>query len=327
MSEIKTPTWRCLITVVCGLISVAGHAQVRDFPNRPIRVIVPSSSGGISDMVIRLIAPKLTEIMGQSVVVENRPGASTNIGTELTAHAAGDGYTLLINSLPLVVNPSLFSKLPFNVEKDLAPVSLIVAAPYVLVVHPSVPARTVNELIVLAKAKPGALHYSSGGNGTNLHIAAELFKNLSGIDINHVPYKGGGPALISVLGSETDLSFLSPVAVLPHISTGRLRALGITSSRRSPLLPELPTVAETGVAGFEFTAWVGVLAPAATPTRIVAMLNSYFLEALRSPSLIDHFAKEGIDIVASSPVQFGAQIKSDLVRWAKVVRQSGMRAD
>jgi tripartite-type tricarboxylate transporter receptor subunit TctC len=288
---------------------------------------VPVPPGGIVDVVVRVLGQKMTEVMGQSVVVDNRPGASTNIGTEIVARAPGDGYTLLSNSLPLVVNPSLFPKLPFDIEKDLTPVSLVASAPYVIAAHPSVPANSVKELIALAKTKPGMLKYASAGNGTNLHVAAELFKNLSGIDIAHVPYRGGGPALTAVLGGESDLSFLALVAVLPQLNAGRLRALAITSSERSPVKPDLPTVAEAGVPGYVFTSWVGILAPATTPGKIIAAINDYIVKAMRAPGVIERFAGEGADVIANSPAQFGAQIKSELVRWAKEVKENQLKAD
>ncbi len=314
-------------TLLAAALVFALPSGAQTYPSKPVRIIVPTSPGGLLDLVTRLLGQKMTELMGQSVVVENRPGASTNIGTEFVAHAPGDGYTLLSNTLPLVVNPSLFEKLPFNVEKDLVPVSLIVAAPYVLVVHPSVPAKSVKELIALAKARPGTLNYSSGGNGTNLHIAAELFKNQTGIAIVHVPYKGGGPALASVLGGETDLSFPSLGAVLPHVKAGRLRALAITSNTRTTLLPKLATVAESGFPGFAFTSWVGILAPATTPPNIVAALNGYVVKAMRAPGVADRLAGDGTDVIAGSPEQFGAHIRTELARWAKVVKESGMRSE
>ena len=226
-----------------------------------------------------------------------------------------------------MVNPSLFPKLPFDIEKDLAPVSLVASAPYVIAAHPSVPAKSVRELIAFAKAKPGMLKYASAGNGTNLHVAAELFKNLSGVDIVHVPYRGGGPALTAVLGGESDLGFLALVAVLPQMNAGRLRALAITSSARSPVKPDLPTVAEAGVPGYEFTSWVGILAPATTPARIVAAINDYIVKAMRAPGVTERFAGEGADVIANAPAQFGAQIKAELVRWAKVVKENQLKAD
>ena len=220
-------------------LSFPTAAQVRDFPVKPLRIIVPTAPGGIVDLVTRLLGQKLTELTGQIVIVENKAGASTNIGMEFVARAPADGYTLLSTSLPLVVNPSVFAKLPFNAEKDFAPVSLIAAGSYALVVHPSVPARSLRELVAAAKTHPGKLNYSSGGNGTNLHIAAELFRIQAGINIAHVPYRGAGPALAAVVGGEADLSFPSLGAALPQVNAGRLRALAVTGSERAPLLPNV----------------------------------------------------------------------------------------
>ena len=315
------------MAAACAFASATTCAQVKNFPLRPVRIVVPVPPGGLVDVVVRLLGQKMTEAMGQSVVIDNRAGASTNVGTEMVARAPGDGYTLLANSLPLVVNPSMFAKLPFDVEKDFAPVSLVAGAPYAIVVHPSVPAKSVKELITLARAKPGLLNYSSAGNGSNLHVAAELFKNMSGINIVHVPYKGGGPALTAILGGECDLSFLALVAVLPHINAGRVRALAITGSTRSAVVPAMPTVTEAGVPGYEFSSWVGILAPVSTPANIVATLNEYIVKAMRAADLNERFTKEGADVIASSPTQFGAHINAELTRWAKVVKESGMHAD
>lgn len=323
----KTKMWPYAVILCAAASIVAFPAAAQTYPSKPVRIIVPTSPGGIIDIVTRLLGQKMTEITGQIVVVENRAGASTNIGTEFVARAPGDGYTLLSTTLPLVVNPSLFTKLPFNVEKDLAPVSLVVAAPYVLAVHPSVPAKSVRELVAIANAKPGTLNYSSGGNGTNFHIAAELFKNQTGIKIVHVPYKGGGPALASLLAGETDLSFPSLGAALPHVNSGRLRALAITSAQRAALLPQLATVAESGFPGYAFTSWVGVLAPATTPPAVIAALNGHIVKAMRAPGMADRLAADGNDVVASTPEQFGALIKTELARWAKVVRDSGMKPE
>jgi tripartite-type tricarboxylate transporter receptor subunit TctC len=290
-------------------------------------MIVPSSPGGIIDIVTRLLGQKLTEVTGQIVVIENRAGASTNIGTEFVARAPADGYTLLSNTLPLVVNPSLFAKLPFNVERDFAPVSLVIAVPYVLVTHPSVPAKSLKELIAIAKARPGTLNYSSGGNGTNLHIAAELFANQSGLKFVHVPYKGGGPALAAVLAGETDLSFQSLGAALPQINSNRLRALAITSRQRAALLPQVATIAESGYPDYGFTSWVGVLAPAATPPAIIGVLNGHIVKAVRNPAVIERFAADGTEVVAGSPELFSALIKTEVARWANVVRASGIKPE
>jgi tripartite-type tricarboxylate transporter receptor subunit TctC len=324
---LKIRIWCGLVTAAFTLTCAVAGAQVKDFPSKPVRIVVPVPPGGIIDTITRPLAQKMSSVMGQSVVLDNRGGAGTNIGTEIAARATGDGYTLLSQSLALVVNPSLYRKLPFDVEADSAPVSLVAGTPYALIVRNSVPAKSVKELIALAKSRPGILKYSSGGNGSNLHVAAELFKNVTGTDIIHVPYAGGGPALISVLSGDSDLSFQSLVAVSQQINAGKVRALGITGSKRSALLPDLPTVAEAGVPGYEFTSWVGILAPAATPADIVAALNGYIVRAARAPEVVARFANEGAEIIASSPAEFRAYIKTELARWAKVVKASGMRAD
>jgi tripartite-type tricarboxylate transporter receptor subunit TctC len=314
------------IAMSANLLLIA-HAGAQGYPSRPIRMVIPNPPGGSLDIVARLVGPKMTEITGQSVIIDNRPGADTNIGTEFVARAPADGYTVLLNTVPLVVNPSLSSKLPFDVVRDFAPVSLIVSVPFVLVVHNSVPAKSVKELIALARKQPGKLTYASAGNGSNLHVAAELFKNLTGTNMLHVQYKGGGPALLAVLSGEVDLSYLNVAAVVPHLKAGKIRALGMTSTQRSSALPELPTIAESGVPGYEFTSWVGALVPAATPVTTVTELNELITRSVRSPDLSKRFADQGADIIAGSPAQFAAHIKAELARWAVVVKQSGMKAD
>jgi len=315
------------LLAACFVIAAAQQAQAQSFPTRAIRMIVPFPPGGSLDVVARPLALKMSELMGQPVVVDYRTGASGNIGTEITVRAPADGYTIMITTIPLVVNPSLYTKLPFDVARDLAPVSLLAASPFVLVVHPSVPAKSVKELIALARSRPGKLNYASAGNGTNLHVAAELFKNLTGTDIVHVPYKGGGPALAAILGGEADLSFLGVVPVVPYVKAGKMRALGITSTRRSPILPALPTIAESGVPGYEFASWYGVLAPAGTPASIITALNTAIVKAMHTSDLAERISREGADIIASSPAQFDAHIKAELVRWAKVVKAAGLHAD
>ncbi len=320
-----TGTLRCCIAAAWALACATAAAQT--YPAKPLRIIVPSSPGGIIDIVTRLVAQKMTEQMGQAVVVENRPGASTNIGTETVARAPADGYTVLSTTLTLVVNPSMFAKLPFNVEKDLAPVSLLVAAPYVIVVHPSVPARSIRELVALAKAHPGKLNYASGGNGTNFHVSAELFKHYTGTRIAHVPYKGGGPALASAISGETDITIPSLGAVLPHVNSGRVRALAITSAERSPMAPNLPTVAESGVPDYVFTSWVGVLVPGGTPANIITALHGHLVKAVRAPEVVNRLAADGTQIIAGAPEQFAALIKTEIPRWAKVIKASGIKPE
>ena len=319
--------FRLAVAGAVAACAAPAYAQVRDFPAKPLRIIVPTAPGGIVDLVTRLLGQKLTELTGQIAIVENKAGASTNIGMEFVARAPADGYTLLSTSLPLVVNPSVFPKLPFNAEKDFAPVSLVAAGSYVLVVHPSVPAKSLTELVATAKAHPGKFNYSSGGNGTNLHIAAELFRLQAGIKIAHVPYRGAGPALAAVVGGEADLSFPSLGAALPQVNAGRLRALGVTGSERAPLLPTVATIAESGYPDYLFTSWVGILAPAGTAPQIVAALNAHIVKAMNSPGVVDRLAADGTAVIVSTPQEFQARIKAELARWAKVVAQSGIKPE
>ena len=307
--------------------ALGAQAKAQTYPNRPMRVVIPNPPGGTLDITARLIGPKMTEVTGQSLIVDNRPGADTNIGTEIVARAPADGYTMLLQTVPFVVNPSIFRKLPFDVVNDFAPVSLMVSVPFVLVVNNSVPARSVKELIALAKAQPGKLSYASAGNGSNLHVAAELFNNLAGTKMLHVQYKGGGPALIAVLGGETSLSYLSVPAAAPHIRAAKLRGIAATGTQRTHVLPDLPTIAESGVAGYEFTTWVGVLVPRATPAATVDTLNGYITKAVKSPDLTARFADQGADVIASTPQQFAAFIKTEMARWAKVVKENGIKVE
>jgi tripartite-type tricarboxylate transporter receptor subunit TctC len=318
----------CIAIAGCALLSTLTHAQVRDFPNRPIRMVVPSAPSGTLDLVARVLGPSMAESMGQAVVIDNRPGAATNIGMGIAAQAPGDGYTLLVVSNGLTVNPGLYPNLPFDVQKDLAPVSLILAnLPYVLIVHPALPARSVNELVALAKAKPGVLTYSSGGYGTNIYVMSELFKSLSGSNVLHVPYKSVGQTLTAVLSREADMTFFALAAAMPQVSAGKLRALAISGSKRSALLPGVPTVAEAGVAGYEFTSWVGILAPGTTPASTIAVLNNHIVKAVGTSGLAERFASEGADILASPPDKFAAHIKTELVRWSKLIKEVGLRAE
>jgi len=316
------------LAVILGCaVGSPAWAQTKDFPLRPVRLVVPVPPGGSLDVMARIVSPKWGELLGQNVIIDYRPGANTIVGSENVARAPADGYTLLINTLPFVVNPSLYPKLPFDTERDFAPVSLLGSSPFVLVAHPSVPAKTVKELIALAKAHPGKLNYSSAGNGSNLHVAAELFKTLTGTDIVHVPYGGGGPALIAILNGEAGISFLSLVAVTGHIVSGRMRALGITSAKRSKVVPQLPTIAEQGVTGYDFGAWFGIYAPAATPAPVIKTLNDAITRAVRDPGLAERFDKEGAEIIGGSPAVLAAHVKAELALWAKVVKTAGLRID
>lgn len=317
-----------LLLGIAGLIPLhTAAAQADAFPLRPMRLIVPWPPGGSVDPFARLLNFKLPEFMGQQVVVDYRPGASGNIGMELAARAAPDGYTVVLNSLPLAVNPSLYSKLPYDVTRDFAPVSLLAAAPFVLVVHPSLPATSVKELIALAKASPGKLRYSSAGSGTNLHVAAEFFKSLAGVNLTHVPYKGGGPALASLLSNEAQLSFIGIMVVHGQQGSGKLRPIAVTSAKRSAVMPDLPTVAEAGVPGYEFSAWYGIMIPAAAPRNAVATWNTAIVKALRSPDMAERVAREGAEVIASTPAEFGVYLKAEIVKWAKVVKDNNLKVE
>jgi len=290
-------------------------------------MIVPYPPGGSLDITMRIVAPKMREVIGQNVIIDSRPGADGNIGAELVARAPADGYTVLIHAVPLAVNPSLRRKLPFDVNKDFVPVSLLTASPLVLVVNPSVPAKSVKDLVAIAKRSPGKLTYASAGNGSNLHMAAELFNNLAGTKMLHVIYKGGGPALVAVLSGEVDLSYLNIAAIMAYAKSGRLRALAITSKKRSPLMPDVPTIAESGAPGYEFTSWAGALVPAGTPGNVVTALYEAFAKALHSPVAEKRFAEQGTVIVASSPDEFARFFKAELAKWARVVKETGIKAE
>lgn len=314
------------ILAILMLLFTASAAHAQNYPAKPIRLVVPVPPGGIIDVVGRLLGQKMTEQTGQTVIVDNRTGGLTGVGSEMVARSPGDGYTLLLQSLPMVINPSMLGKMSYDYEKDLAPISLVVTSPYLLVVHPSVPAKTIQQLVALARAQPGKINYSSSGNASNLHVAVELFANLAGVKMLHIPYKGGGPALTAVLGGEADLSALAVSAVMPHVNAGRMRALAITSPKRLPALPQIASAAEA-VPGYDFASWVGVLAPSSTPAALVNTINSVVVKAARAPDLVDRFTKDATDVVASSPAEFKNFIQSEAKRWAKVVKDSGMRAD
>jgi tripartite-type tricarboxylate transporter receptor subunit TctC len=298
-----------------------------DYPTRVVRVVVPTSPGGIVDSTTRLVVQRIIEGTGKTLVVDNRPGASNNIGTELVARAPADGYTVLSATLPLVVNPSIFAHVPYNVETDFAPISQLVAAPYVLVVRPKLEVQSVKELVALSKASPRGLNFSSGGTGTNLHMAAELFRARTGVRMTHVAYKGGGPALIAVINGEADLSFPSLAQALPQAKGGRIRILAVTTARRAAILPDVPTMSEAGVLDYTFSSWVGMLAPAGTPAAAIGWVNAQIAKALARPDLARKLTADGTEIVASSPSEFHALLAAESARWARVVKASGIKID
>jgi tripartite-type tricarboxylate transporter receptor subunit TctC len=301
--------------------TASGHA----YPAKAIRIIVPFAPGGPNDILGRIVAQKFTEAWGQQAIVENRAGAGTIIGTDLVAKAPPDGYTLLIASTSTATTPSLVKKLPYDTLRDLAPVVLMAASPNLLVVHPSLPAKSVRELIAVAKSRPGEVAFGSGGNGTSTHLAGEILRVRSGAKMVHVPYKGAGPSTVGVLSGEVSWMFGSILPLMPHMKAGRLRALGVSSLTRASVLPNVPAVAET-LPGFEASPWHGVAAPAGTPREIVAKLNQEIAKILRAPDVRSRMAEEGTEILAGTPEQFGAFMKADVEKWAKVIKDAGIQA-
>ena len=310
----------------------AAHAQVASkgagaYPTRPIRLIVPFAPGGSNDIMARLAGQKLSETLGTQVVVDNRAGGSGIIGTDIAAKAAPDGYTVLMMSLTFAVNPSLYSKLPYDTEKDLAPVTLVASAPLMLVVHPSIPAKSVQELIAYAKANPGKLNFGSGGPGTTPHLAGEMLKMMAGVKMTHVPYKGGGPALNDLIGGQIQLMLENIPSTLPHAKSGRLRALAVSGLKRSALVPDLPTLDEAGLKGYEIVGWNGLFVPAGTSRQIVTRLHGDIAKALAQPDVKERLATMGAEPVGNSPEAFRAFVKAEIVKWAKVVKEAGLKVE
>lgn len=313
------------LLLLLALIALPAVAQ--SYPAKTVRLIAPFPPGGSVDVVGRILAAKLTENIGQQVIVDNRSGASGNIGMELAARAAPDGYTLVINTLPLVTNQFLLSRMPFDVIRDFAPISHITSSPALVTVHPSLPVRSVKELIALAKARPGQLNYSAAGVGTNPHIAGELFNLLAGVNIVAVQFKGGGPADVAAISGEVGITFGNVSQQVGYLKTGRLRALAVTSARRSALLPELPTVAESGVPGYDFVTWHGILAPKATPRPVIVYLNEQLKKVLTAPEQARLWQELGLEVVASSPEEFAAHIEREQAKWGKVIKERGIKAE
>jgi tripartite-type tricarboxylate transporter receptor subunit TctC len=307
-------------------ISASAHAQV--YPAKPIRMIVAYPPGGGTDIVGRMVAQKLGETLGQSVVVENRGGASGNIGTEIAARAAPDGYTVLMgNVAPNAINVSLFKNLPFDPVADFAPVSLVASTPNILVVHPSTPARSVKEVVALARSRPGVLNFASAGVGSSSHLAGELFRILAGADIVHVPYKGAGPAMVDVLSGQVQLYFATMPAAMPHVKSGKLVPIAVTSLKRSQALPDAPTIAESGVPGYEASTWYGLLAPAHSPDAAIARLHESVVKMLGDAALRAKLADQGFEPVGDSPKEFAVYIRSEIAKWGKVIRDAGIRPE
>ena len=311
-----------------AFIGPISHGFGETYPSRPVRMIVPFPPGGSTDIMARALAQKLTERLGQQVIVDNRGGAGGTIGMNIAAKAPPDGYTLMMStSITHTVGVSLYSKLPYNVLTDFAPITMAASVPLLLVVNPSVPAKSVRDLIALAKAKPGQLNYASPGNGTSGHLAAEMFKSMAGVDIVHVPYKGGGPAIVDLIGGQVQMLILSAVATLPQVKSGKLRALALTGLTRSPDLPNVPTVSESGLPGYEVVLWYGTFAPAKTPAAVITHLNQEVVKIMQSPEMRARLASEGGRPMGNTPEQFQEIIKADVARWAKVVKDAGIRVE
>jgi len=316
-----------VLMVACSVAMASGTWAAESYPTRPVRIVVPFPAGGPVDITMRAISPRMSEALGQSIVIDNRSGAGGTVGADAVAKAAPDGHTLLACSTGMTINAALAPKLPYDFVRDFAPVTMVVIITSILVVHPAVQARSVQELIALAKAKPGQLSYASTGNGTPTHLAAELFKYMAGVDVVHVPYKGGAPAAVDLIAGQVQLSFISAPAVMPQVKSGRLRALAVTNAQRSQLLPDLPTVAESGLPGYESEGWHGLCAPARTARSTIETLYRQADAALRVPATAAHLVRGGAEPVGMPPAQFAASVRNEVARWAKVIKATGMKAD
>ena len=306
----------------------APSAMAQQYPSKPIVLVVPFAPGGTSELISRLVAQKLTERLGQQVVVENRPGAAGNIAMEQVARAAPDGYTLILGHIgTLAVNPAMFPKLPYDAIKDFAPVSLIAAVPNIVTVNPAVPAKTLKEFLDLARAKPGSINYGSAGNGSAGHLAMEYLKRIAKADMVHVPYKGTGPMLTDLLAGQTQATFTGSSPLIPHIKSGKLRALAVGSAVRIPSLPEVPTVAESGFAGFETAQWYGIIAPAKTPPAIIQKLSVEIAQVMKQPDVIARLSGDGTVMIGSTPNEFAAYISKEMKRWGEVVHGANIKAE
>lgn len=319
-------SWTPLLLLALAGFTTAAHAQT--YPTKPLRVIVPFPPGGSTDTLARAIGLKLTEAWGQQVIIDNRAGASGIIGTELGAKAPPDGYTLLMGSGgPLTINPALYAKLPYDPLKDFMPITNVAAVPNVLAVHPSLPVKTVKQLIALAKARPGQLNFASTGNASPGQLAGELFKTMTGVSMVHIPYKGSAPAVAALVSGEVSLTFTTTPAALPQAKAGRMNIIAVTTLKRVPEMPDVPTIAEAGLPGYEAISWFGLVAPAGTSRDIVGRLNSEVVRILKTAEMRERIASHGAQPIGNTPEQFMAQIRHDLAKWAKVVKVSGAKAD
>ncbi len=326
MRTIRFPLFYLLLGPLLMAIATTADAQ-QSYPTRLVRFVVPFAPGGSTDFMARAAGQRLGERLGQSFVIENRPGAGGAVGTDLVAKSAPDGYTLLLGHVsPMAINPNL-EKVPYNPILDFTAASLLSTSHFVLVVHPSLPVKSVKELIALAKARPGEINYASSGRGTNLYLISELFKSRAGIRLVHIPYKGTGPAAIAMLSGEAQIMFGSVTGLMAHVRTSRLRALAMTSPKRSPLLPEVPTLTEVGLSGIDVGSWTALVAPAGTPREIIARLNAEILQITAMPQYRQQLEKEAIEPLTSNSEQFTAFLKNELEKWGKVIRNSGVKSD
>ena len=320
---------RALLAAAMAWLALNASAQgAATYPTKPIKIVVPFPPAGATDILARAIGAELQKAFGQTVFIENKAGAGGNPGADMVAKSPPDGYTLVMATVGTHgINMSLYSKMPYDAVKDFEPITLVAGVPNLLVVHPSVAAKNVAELTALAKAQPGKLNVASSGNGTSIHMAAELYKLMAGVDILHVPYKGSSFALTDLLGGQVQLMFDNMPSALPHVKAGKLRALAVTSPKRSSALPDIPTMDEEGLKGFDATSWFGLLAPAGTPKDIIAKLNAAAVKALATPEMRERLASQGAEAVGNTPEQFAAFIKAEIEKWAKIVKASGARVD
>jgi len=314
--------------VAASITPALAAESANDYPSKPIRLVVPFTPGGSTDILARVIGQKLTEAWGKQVVIDNRPGAGGNIGVDLVAKSPADGYTLVMGHIGTFgVNPTLYPKLPFDPVKDFQPITLVALVPNMLSVNPALPAKSVKELVALAKAKPGTINFGSGGSGSAAHLAGEYFKLLTKTEITHIPYRGTSPAVTDLIAGQIQMIITGVPPTLSFVKAGKLRALGVATAKRLPLLPELPTIAEAGVPGYEATQWYGVLAPAGVPKPIVAKLNAEMVKAIKGADVRDKLAAEAAEPVGNTPEEFGAFIRKEIARWAPVVKASGARPE
>ena len=318
---------RLAAAAVALLLALPATVLAQAWPSKPIRVVVPFPAGGGIDTVARIVVPKMSEALGQPMVIDNRSGAGGTVGTEVVARATPDGHVLLATFASHSMNATLYRDLSYDTEKAFAPISLIATVPNILVVHPSLPAKTVGDLISLARKRPGDINYASVGNGTPAHLSAELFNMMAGVRMTHIPYKGAAASIIGMITGETQLTFTTVLIALPHVKAGKLRPLAVATLARTPLLPEVPTVDQSGLKGYESIAWYGLLAPAGTPGPVVDRLNAELVRSVQTPEVRENLLRQGTEIVASSPARFAQIIREDIVKWTKVVKAAAVKPD